>query len=277
MDKQITGSIGYIIQARMKSERLPGKVLLPLPLPDGEPLLGHIIRTIRLLDGVVIVATSVNKENDNIEAFCRQNEVHCYRGDEDNVLSRFLSIQKQYQFDHIVRLTADNPFVDSDVIRDVLTFHVENDNDYTSSRGLPLGMNIEVFRGNALEDSGSYVLTQQDEEHVTLVLKRETHYKKGEYQFRDQIGNFRLTVDTVQDFLVASAILQMGRTVGYSGVELIKYVEKCFPWIYSGNSDVFQKNAELSVERELQNAVLLLQKLEYFRVAELVTQVDKKI
>src|SRR5690606_20705900 len=87
MDKQV---IGYIIQARMKSERLPGKVLLPLPLPDGEPLLGHIVRNIHHLDGVVVVATSLNKENDDIEGFCLNNKVICYRGDEDHVLSRFL-------------------------------------------------------------------------------------------------------------------------------------------------------------------------------------------
>src|SRR5690606_21356982 len=136
---------------------------------------------------------------------------------EDNVLSRFLAIQEKYKFSHIVRLTADNPFIDPAVIKHVLAFHCENDNDYTCSRGLPLGMNVEVFRGDALEDCRSYIANKQDEEHVTLVLKREGRYKKGEYIFSDSLDNYRLTVDTIQDFLVASTVVQIGKTVGLSG------------------------------------------------------------
>src|SRR5690606_35423026 len=135
------------------SQRLQGKVLMPLPFPDGKPILTHIVDVLEPLEGDIIVATSRNKENDKIETFCQTNGIGCLRGDEDNVLSRFLAIQEVYAFSHIVRLTADNPFIDSTVIQDVIDFHIAEDNDYTCSKGLPLGMNIEVFKGSAIADS----------------------------------------------------------------------------------------------------------------------------
>lgn len=276
MDKQIKSSIGYVIQARMKSQRLQGKVLMPLPFPDGKPILTHIVDVLEPLEGDIIVATSRNKENDKIETFCQTNGIGCLRGDEDNVLSRFLAIQEVYAFSHIVRLTADNPFIDSTVIQDVIDFHIAEDNDYTCSKGLPLGMNIEVFKGSAIADSQKYILNRQDEEHVTLVLKRENQYRKGNYIVDEKLAYHRLTVDTVQDFLVASILMQLKNTTNLQGVELIKYAKKYCPWVFMGNADIIQKNSEQNVEKELQDAIYLLGQLEYFNAAEILkSSIDK--
>lgn len=274
MDKQINKRIGLVIQARMKSKRLPGKVLLSLPFTDGIPLLGYIISTLKNVEGRIVVATSVNKENDAIYDFCIDNDMECYRGDEDNVLSRFVEIQKIHNFDYIVRLTADNPFVDSKVIESVIQFHIEKGYDYTSSSGLPLGMNIEVFNGKALIHSMEYIQKQQDNEHVTLILKREGIFNKGVFLVNEDIENLRMTVDTVQDYLLANIIAQIQKKTKYTGIALVKHINKCFPWIFEGNKEVIQKNSCIRITDEVEMAVSILEKLEFEKSAALLKNVS---
>lgn len=270
MDEQINNSIGFIIQARMKSERLPGKVLLPLPFPKGDSILEIIVSTLRKLKGTIIVATSKNQENESIASFCDSNKINCFRGDEDNVLSRFLEIQKSNKFEHIVRLTADNPFVDYRTIQEVIDFHIQNNNDYTHSEGLPLGMNIEIMKGNALTDSEKYISNNQDKEHVTLILKREEKYKKGLYKIDKEINQYRLTIDTVQDFLMANVVMQIKESTGIEGIELVLNIRNNYPWIFESNSQVFQKNSEQNLEKELNSAIGILNQLEYYQTVKVL-------
>lgn len=270
MDKQINNSIGFIIQARMKSERLPGKVLLPLPFPDGDSILKIIVSTLRKLKGTIIVATSKNQENESISDFCDSNQIDCFRGDEDDVLSRFLEIQKSNKFEHIVRLTADNPFVDYKTIKEVIDFHIENNNDYTLSEGLPLGMNIEIIKGNALMDTVKYISNNQDKEHVTLILKREAKYKKGLYKIDRQISHYRLTIDTTQDFLMANVVMQVKENTGLEGVELVLNIRDNYPWIFESNANVFQKNSEQNLQKELHSAIEILNQLEYHQTVKVL-------
>jgi len=270
MDKQINNSIGFIIQARMKSERLPGKVLLPLPFPDGDSILKIIVSTLRKLKGTIIVATSGNHENESISDFCDSNQIDCFRGDEDDVLSRFLEIQKSNKFEHIVRLTADNPFVDYKTIQEVIDFHIKNNNDYTHSEGLPLGMNIEIMKGNALMDTEKYISNNQDKEHVTLILKREAKYKKGFYKIDKQINHYRLTIDTIQDFLMANVVMQVKEDTGLEGVELVLNIRDNYPWIFESNANVFQKNSEQNLQKELHSAIEILNQLEYHQTVKVL-------
>src|SRR6202042_2477938 len=100
--------------------------------------------------GEVIVATSTNIENDILFNYCRENAIKCYRGDEENVLSRFIQIVKQQQFDVVVRLTSDNPLTDISLLDKAILYHIKNDNDYTKSEDLPLGMNFEIISPKAL-------------------------------------------------------------------------------------------------------------------------------
>src|SRR5690606_26698685 len=263
MDKQVNQSIGFVIQARMKSKRLPGKVLLPLPFIDGTPILGYIENALRSNNGKVIVATSINRENDQIYDFCLKNKIECFRGNEDDVLSRFIEIQEIHNFDCIVRLTADNPFIDHELINKVIEFHIKSNNDYTHSNGLPLGMNIEIFNGIALLKSKQYALNEQDREHVTLALKREEIFKKGIYSFSGEIQNHRLTVDTVQDYLTANIVAEIQKETKYNGIKLIEHIQEEFPWIFEGNGDIVQKNAGIHIKDEIEAAILVLEKLEF--------------
>ena len=140
-----------VIQARMESTRLPGKVLKPVA---GEPMLKRIVERVsqsRCLDSV-IVATSCNSADNAIEEFCRQEGILCFRGSQDNVLERYYQCSSRYQGEIIIRLTADNVFVDPDIIMDaVQCFRINGRMDYLYYReGLPLGMAVEVFTMEAL-------------------------------------------------------------------------------------------------------------------------------
>src|SRR5688500_5242636 len=107
--------VGFIIQARMKSTRLPGKVLLPIPLHGGKPIIQWIVDNVKKsgFEKKIILATSTNEEKDPLVAYCKTNSIECFRGDEENVLSRFIQILELNAFDLVVRLTGDNPLLDS--------------------------------------------------------------------------------------------------------------------------------------------------------------------
>ena len=265
--------IGIIIQARMESTRLPGKVLRNLNLNDHKSILDVIINESKLVTKSVNVATSISASNFPILDFCKKAEVECYSGDENDVLSRFVTIQNHSHYDHIVRLTADNPFIDSKIILKALDYHIEGNYDYTSTSGLPLGMNIEIFKGESLLKSVDMVLSDSDKEHVTPVLKRSVEFNKGVVAFTDKYENIRVTVDTVQDYMVAILLNQISDLHNIKGLDLIEFVYNNDPWIFKGNSQIFQKNSKESLNEEISEASKLLNSLDYFRSATIL--IDK--
>ncbi|QIH31564.1 hypothetical protein [Sphingobacterium sp. DR205] len=263
-------NLGIIIQARMKSERLPGKVLKTLPFGSAETILGRIINTAKLITSNVIVATSNDESNIEIEIFCQKADVDCFRGEEEDVLSRFVEIQLRNGFDNIIRLTADNPFVDSIAIAEVLQFHVLNQFDYTSSVNLPLGMNLEIFKGEALLKSLIFLENEQDREHVTSVLRRRSEFKRGIYSYPEKYSGIRVTVDTVQDFLVANILAQIESKYKIKGFKLIEYVLEQHSWVFNGNKNVIQKNSKIDRLDELKESSRILSSLDYFRASDIL-------
>ena len=121
---------GIIIQARMGSSRLPGKVMKNF---NGKSLLGQIIFRLKWKenDAKVVIATSTLECDDVIENFCRENGTECFRGSESNVLERYFQCAEKYQFDNIVRMTADNPFPDIEELDNLIDFHIRNKYDFS--------------------------------------------------------------------------------------------------------------------------------------------------
>lgn len=213
-----------VIQARMESTRLPGKVLKPVA---GEPMLKRIVERVsqsRCLDSV-IVATSCNSADNAIEEFCRQEGILCFRGSQDNVLERYYQCSSQYQGEIIIRLTADNVFVDPDIIMDaVQCFQINGQIDYLYYReGLPLGMAVEVFTMEALRKAYQEAGDAECKEHVTLYMYRNPRSfhcvrEKGseDYSF------LRLTMDTAKDYQMIeelyTCLLHKGMAVSYGNV-----------------------------------------------------------
>lgn len=264
----------------MQSTRLPGKVLMPLPFPAGHPILGHIIDQAKKIAGVtkVIVATSNNIENDPIESYCKEREIRCFRGSENNVLSRFVQIAQSEKFDHIIRLTGDNPLLDLDEIESTLKTHIENRNDYTYSKGLPLGMNIEVARSNSIIESfNQNDLTPSDYEHVTLYLKRKQNFQKQEVELNSSLASNRFTIDYPEDYAFMSLIFSYFDTKKY--IPNPKKLSQLFnlnPWLFSINDKLEQKQVFNGEEEELRYSFSILKKLGLETSASVLTQYLKR-
>lgn len=261
-----------IIQARIESERLPGKVLMRIPFGSGQPLLKWITDSIESSEIVdkCIVATSVNNENDQIEEFCNKNNLQCFRGSEENVLSRFITITKNEAADVVIRLTGDNPVLDIGILDQAINRHLSSDSDYTSTFGLPLGMNFEIISRKAFLSINEEA-TQDDKEHVTLYFKNRDEFKKqsiSSVRKNEELSNLRVTVDYPEDFLVVSHLLSSLEKDELPSLSLVKRIFNETPWVFRANSGKTQKRVFSDFSDEKKEAVQLLRKYGFNKSAD---------
>ncbi|MDH5666798.1 MAG: hypothetical protein OEY86_02155 [Nitrospira sp.] len=201
--------VGVIIQARMGSSRLPGKVLKPMA---GKVLLDHVLGRLVLLEYpvTVVVATSRLPQDDVIAQHCESRGVTVFRGSESDVLDRYWQCACENRFEHVVRLTADNPFTDMDELRRLIEQHLAQRNDYTHSFGsMPLGVGAEIFTFAALEQSAREGHAANHREHVNeYIQERPDMFKIGmlESPAAKRRPDLRLTVDTEEDYQRACTI-----------------------------------------------------------------------
>jgi spore coat polysaccharide biosynthesis protein SpsF len=206
-------SIGIIIQARMGSSRLPGKVLRPI---GHLPLLGHVLGRLELLmhDAAVVVATSTEPCDDPIAEYCAHLNVNCFRGSEKDVLDRYYQCAIHYGFGHIIRLTADNPFTDVEELDRLIDLHLCEGNTFTYSFGrLPIGVGAEIFSFQALEQSWKEGYESHHREHVDeYLLENPAIFRTGvlEVSAAKVKPDLRLTVDTEDDWRNANDLVQRG-------------------------------------------------------------------
>jgi len=195
-------NLGIIIQARMGSTRLPGKVLMPIA---GRPLLDHVLGRLKQLgrEARVVVATSSLDRDDPIAEHCRGLS-DCYRGNELDVLDRYFCCTEAYGFDHVVRLTADNPFTDIDELDRLIELHLDTGYDYTHAFGmLPLGVGAEIFTRDALTRSQMDGLAPHHREHVNEYIHENPqrfHIGILDIPSTKRAPQLRLTVDNREDY-----------------------------------------------------------------------------
>lgn len=206
-----------IIQARMGSTRLPGKVLKPLA---GHPMLWHIVKRVQASPGVnsVMIATSVRPDNDVIREFCANEDIPCYSGSENDVLDRFYLAAKGANAATVLRLTGDCPLADPDLIGRLVTAYRAGNFDHMSvatgagsihetQPRFPDGLDCEVFPFTALERAWREATKQPDREHVTPYLWRNASlFKLGKLFAETDLSQLRLTVDRPEDFEVIAQI-----------------------------------------------------------------------
>lgn len=259
--------IGAIIQARMKSTRLPGKILLPLPFGSEETLLSWPIKSLRNSKRItdIILATSENSENQLLKKFAKKNYIHFFQGSEENVLKRFTDVIKIHNLDVVVRITADNPIIDVHLIDSIIDLHIQQNFDYTYSSNLPIGMNIEVIKASALLNIfNSAQLTKADEEHVTLYFKRTQEYKIHNTSFEfGNLKNLRLTVDYPADYSLLNIVTQISLNTNLLGIELVKHINETYAWVFDINEHLYQKKQYSSLEEELIDSLKMLKICEF--------------
>ena len=203
-----------IIQARMGSTRLPSKVLMDL---NGVPMLQYQVDRIKqskLIDQV-LVATSVLPQDDEIASFCENNNILSFRGSEDDVLSRYYHAAKECNADAIVRLTADCPMLDPEVIDKTIALFQQDNIDYAAntvppeSSKYPDGSDVEVFSMFALKRAYQEATNEEDREHVTFYFwksKQKDTFKTAQLSNHEDFSKYRFTVDYPEDYEVVKMI-----------------------------------------------------------------------
>jgi len=157
-----------IIQARMGATRLPGKVLMPL---GDSCVLDYVVSRCKAIAGMaeVVVATTIKQRDDVIAQWCERQGVPVYRGEEDDVLSRFLGAAAAHKADYILRVTADNPYFEYRLVSEFLAAAADGQADLiTTEKGLPVGGAVELVSYEALQRMGAVAKETRHREHVTL-------------------------------------------------------------------------------------------------------------
>jgi spore coat polysaccharide biosynthesis protein SpsF len=241
-----------VVQARMGSTRLPGKVMLPLL---GEPILTRVVRRTvrsRTLDDVV-VATTTRPEDDAIVALMEAEGRPIVRGSETDLLDRYLQAARGHDADVIVRVTSDCPLIDPDVIdRTVLAFHA-GDVDYASNalepRTYPRGLDVEVIARAALERAGREDRDPAWREHATPYIYRHPgSFRLLRVAAEDDHADQRWSVDTPEDFALVERIYDALGRDDFGWREALAVVEAHPSWV-SINRHVAQKLVPPAGER----------------------------
>lgn len=234
-----------IIQARMGSTRLPGKIMKEVM---GKPLLEYQIERVKRAKTIdeIIIATTTKKADDQIAEFCEQLSIPCYRGSEEDVLARYYEAATKYKADIIVRITSDCPVIDPEVIDRVVDKYLNGGYDYVSNtieRTFPRGMDIEVFSYKSLEKAHKNAKKQSEREHVTPYLYlNDNNFKLGKFLGENDYSKYRLTVDTIEDFQVIKIIIQeLYEKNKLFGMKDIIYFLSSNPEIVKINENIEQK------------------------------------
>jgi len=236
-----------ILQARMSSTRLANKVLKEV---NDKALLAYECERILNAQKIdtLIIATSEDKSDNLIEAFCNKNKIECFRGSLEDVLSRYYQCAKGYKEKNgidklnIVRVTGDCPVIDYEVIDEVISVFENGEYDYVSNTLIPTypdGMDIEICRYEALEYAYENAIFKSDREHVTLYIKNSDKFKKFNYKAQHDFSHVRLTVDEESDFELIKNILEnlYIENQNFTYLDIIAYMSK--------NPNLFFLNSEI--------------------------------
>jgi len=198
-----------ILQARVSSSRLPGKVLKDIL---GKPMILRQVERIRrakTLDAL-LVATSNDPSDDPLYATCADNGLTCFRGSLDDVLDRFYQAARGSRPEHVVRLTGDCPLTDPEVIDKVVTFGTTHDFDYASNTlkpTFPDGLDVEIMRFECLETAWREATAPAQREHVTsFIYQHPERFRLGNFTGTPDLSGLRWTVDHLRDFELAMQI-----------------------------------------------------------------------
>jgi spore coat polysaccharide biosynthesis protein SpsF len=208
-------TVAAVVQARMGSTRLPGKVVEPVA---GEPLLARVVERVQAMAAVArcVVATSTASRDDAIAALCAERGWDCFRGSEEDVLDRYYRAAVAFAAEHVVRITADCPFVCPHETDRVIRRHLDAGADYTHNitvwgSGMPLGTGAEVFTFATLERSWREGLAPHHREHVDEYVGDHPELfriVRVDAPPRLRRPELRLTVDTVEDLALTREVYE---------------------------------------------------------------------
>lgn len=235
-----------IVQARVGSTRLPGKVLKKI---CGKTVLEHDINRLKLVANIdeIVIATTVEKQDDKIVDEAKRLGVKYFRGSEEDVLSRYYYAAKENNADLVIRVTSDCPCLDYVIIKDMIDMFIykycNEDVDYLNNvidRTFPRGYDVEIFSFRALEEAFNKAYKKYEREHVTPYLYDINNgFKIVSYKNSKDYSKYRLTLDTYEDLQVISTIYDsLFYSKGYFLLsDVVDFLEK--------NQDIAKINQEI--------------------------------
>jgi spore coat polysaccharide biosynthesis protein SpsF len=236
--------IAAIIQARMGSTRLPGKVLLDL---GGETVLARVVGRLRRATRVdkIVVATTNSVADDAMVRECHRLQVSSFRGAEDDVLDRYYQAARMCAAEAVVRITSDCPVIDPELVDETVGRFIEEQGDYASnsfSRTYPRGLDTEVFTMGALERAWRDARQPYEREHVTpFFYEHPEFFRLVSLCGRIDYSQYRWTLDTADDLELLRAIYErFSSRDDFRWTEVIQLMER-EPELAELNSRVVQK------------------------------------
>jgi spore coat polysaccharide biosynthesis protein SpsF (cytidylyltransferase family) len=203
--------IGCIVQARMGSSRLPGKVLMKLN--ENCSTLDFILNQLSfstLIDKTIIATTNL-EEDLVIEQFAKNSKIEYFRGDSDDVLDRYYNCAKRFQLDTILRITSDCPLIDPKIIDQVIRKYQSGKYDYvtnTLTRTYPIGTDVEIFSFTTLEKAWKNATLPSEREHVTpFIRNKKLDFIVGNLENDKNLGHLRWTLDRQEDLHLIKEII----------------------------------------------------------------------
>jgi spore coat polysaccharide biosynthesis protein SpsF len=235
--------VDAIIQARMGSSRLPGKVLADI---QGHPMLWHVVQRTRAAGTLdeVIIATTTEPADDVIVTFCDKHAVACFRGSEKDVLDRYYRVARWHESQAVVRITSDCPMIDPEIVDKTVRAFLEAQPDYASNtlvRSYPRGLDTEVMTFEALQRAWSEAVEPYQRAHVTAYIYENPRKFRivpvtGEVDHSD----FRWTVDTPEDLKFVRAVYSSLGEARFSWRDALSLMERQ-PQLAEINRSVSQK------------------------------------
>ena len=245
--------IGCIIQARMGSTRLHGKTLLKID--NKNTVLDSVINQIsfsKLIDKIVIATTNLKSDN-VIEDFVKNLNLEIFRGSSDNVLDRYFQCAELFSFDTIVRITADNPLIDPNIVDSIINEYNNTKCDYMTNiidRTFPYGNEVEVFSIASLKKAWKNAKKPSELEHVTPFIREpKNKFITKNVKNVKNLSHLRYTVDRIEDLKLVKKITQniISRPVLLD--DIINLYEK-IPQIFEINKNIKHDGYFLSLKKD---------------------------
>lgn len=261
-------NIVCIIQARTTSSRLPNKVLLNLPYNGNKTVLEQVINRVKESKYInkIVVATTINETDNKIEKLCESLQISCFRGSEDNVLSRYYEAATKYKADLIVRITSDCPCIDYKIIDKLIELHLNNNNDFSSNNqvhSFPHGLDCEVVNYNILVEIFKNATEKYEKEHVMpyIYISNPNKYKIGILKDKNNNHDIRITLDTKEDYVLLCLIYDfLYEKDHYFDKDMIIKLFQRKNYLYEINKNIEQKKVCKNLTEEIEEAKKLLKK-----------------
>lgn len=251
--KNLKRKIVAIIQARMGSTRLPGKVLKDI---EGKPMIWHLINRLKFSKEIdeIILTIPDTKENNVLEGFAKENKIKYFRGSEEDVLSRYFKAAEKFECSVITRITSDCPLIDPEIVDLVIKKHLDLGADFTANfiegekgrpieKTFPKGLEVEVFNFSTLKKVHQEAKKQYQREHVDPYISEHPEiFKIAVIKNTENLSHFRWTVDEIKDLeLVREIYKRLYKKGKLFFMKEIVELFKEYPELIEINKNVKQK------------------------------------